>query len=83
VHKSKESSGSNRHVTCNVEESSSNACEYDLLEGVYLHVDKLDSSSITRGDNMEHFHTPAVTIPRGAILEDLRDLWSNVLRHVC
>jgi hypothetical protein len=50
-----------------------------LLEGVYLQVDKLDSSSITRGDNVEHIHAPAVTIPRGAILEDLRDLWSNVL----
>jgi hypothetical protein len=56
---------------------------YNLYDDAYLHVDKLDSSTVTRRDNMEDIHAPAVAVPRRAILEDLRDLWTSQLGHVC
>lgn len=47
---------------------------YNLEDHAHLHVDKLDSSTVTRRDNMEDIHTPAIAVPRGAIFKDLRDL---------
>lgn len=87
VHKSKEKDGSNNYVTNNTKQKDNDLSEcqmyYKLQDHAHLHVDKLDSSTITRGDNMEDIHTPAVAVPRGAILKDLRDLWSSLLGHVC
>jgi hypothetical protein len=40
----------------------------------HLHVDQLDSSTITRRENMEDLNATTVTIPRRTILEDLRNL---------
>jgi len=57
--------------------------DYNLYDDAYLHVDKLDSSTVTRRDNMEDIHAPAIVVPRRAILEDLCDLWTSQLGHVC
>jgi hypothetical protein len=85
VHKSKEKDGSNNYVTVNTKDNDLSECQmyYNLQDHAHLHVDKLDSSTVTRRDNMEDIHTPAVAVPRGAILKDLRDLWSSLLGHVC
>lgn len=85
VRKSKECDESNNHVNRqHGGQLFKNAkSTINLYDNAYLHVDKLDSSSVTRRDNMQDIHAPAIAVPRRAILEDLRDLWTSQLGPVC
>jgi hypothetical protein len=49
---------------------------------IYLHIDELNRSTITRRDNMDNINMPTIAIPWWAILKDLSNLKGNTLGDV-